>query len=125
MADQDTVKQFIWYQVQLVRIVDGHTVELAIDTGFRHRYQDKFRLLGIDTPERGDQGFAEANTALGKFLKEPFYCITTKPGKYGRYLCTLYHVESGESVNDLMVSHGYAVAYDGGPKHEWPKLIRS
>ncbi len=39
------------YRATCVRVVDGDTLELDVDLGFGVHKIDRFRLLGIDTPE--------------------------------------------------------------------------
>ena len=40
------------YTAEVVRVVDGDTVELAVDCGFRLTFKDRFRLAFINAPER-------------------------------------------------------------------------
>ena len=52
------------YRARLLRVVDGDTIDVELDHGFeRMRSTRRLRLLGVDTPERGQQGYHEA-TAL-------------------------------------------------------------
>mgnify|MGYP000163561762 CR=1 FL=1 len=37
----------------VIRVIDGDTVDLRIDIGFHLSAALRFRLLSIDTPERG------------------------------------------------------------------------
>ena len=48
------------YRAQLVRMLDGDTYVLDIDLGFRVRTEVEVRIRGVDTPERGEPGFAAA-----------------------------------------------------------------
>lgn len=111
---------FIYHNVQVLRVVDGDTVELLIDMGNKIRWQDTFRLMGIDTPERGQSGHKEATIRLIDLLANGLSHIEThKPDKYGRWLVDLYisTMQGGElHVNTLMVIDGYAKAYFGGKK---------
>lgn len=47
----------------LVRVVDGDTIVVSIDGK-----EERVRLVGIDTPEKGFCGFEEASEALGLLL---------------------------------------------------------
>jgi micrococcal nuclease len=47
------------YRAKLVRCVDGDTVELDVDLGFKVTMREKFRLTGIDTPEKNSKVAAE------------------------------------------------------------------
>lgn len=111
---------FEYRHVAVVRVIDGDTIELELDLGNKTRWRDKFRLNGIDTPERGQSGYAEAALYLRSLLGEgAARAVTHKPDKYGRYLVDLYVKgdQGGErSINYLMVLNGHAREYDGGKK---------
>lgn len=104
------------YRAKLIKVVDGDTVRLAVDCGFKLSFTDNFRLLGINAPERD----AAATEALAAILMsavdaEGFIRVnTTKPDKYGRWLVTILSSSPDVSVNMQMISQGFAVAYDGG-----------
>lgn len=106
-------------QVEVVRIIDGDSVILDIDMGNNVWWTSSFRLMGIDTPERGRVGFTEAKEFLGSLLAVGLSRIQThKPDKYGRWLVDLWvPTDSGElHVNRLMVVEGHAVEYAGGKR---------
>jgi micrococcal nuclease len=87
------------YKAELVRVVDGDTVDLIIDLGFDTLRKERFRLYGIDAPEM--------NTAEGKEAKKWLIGVLTQYGaiyvqtiqletkakrdKYGRFLAVLYN----------------------------------
>lgn len=104
------------YYTKIDRVVDGDTVDVFIDLGFRVWHKERIRMDGIDT--------AEKNTVFGKATKE--FLIKTlegklvrlevsKPDKYGRYLGKIY-LDSTESVNDQMIKFGLAKPYGGDSK---------
>lgn len=92
------------------RIVDGDTFYCADRT--------KVRLIGVDSPERGQGRIAgRANSALARHLPRGRAVIlegdVTPTDRYGR---TLAWVWSGDSlVNELMVREGWAVRYTVPP----------
>lgn len=121
------------YQATAIGIVDGDTFdvetileEVTVDYGFRIReYRKKFfeqrvRLYGIDTPERGDPGFTEATEAL-RFLVMgfetiPLTIVTSKPhDKYGRWLATVSTPQCPDVAQSL-IDRGFGVPYFGGKK---------
>ncbi len=59
------------YAVTVARVVDGDTLDLDVDLGFYLRSRLRFRLLGIDAPERGQPGYAEAMAAVRTWLDDP------------------------------------------------------
>ncbi len=101
------------YNATVTKVVDGDTVDLSCDLGFRIFSRDRFRLLGIDTPERGQPGWAEATAALKELL--PYGAVvkvkTDRPynDKYGRWLAVVH--ADGVNVNDKMVADGFAKVY--------------
>ena len=118
MAKQQ-LEPFIYRNVTVIRIIDGDTVECMVDLGFRTRYQDNFRLTGIDTPERGKPGFYEASEYMESLLKKENFKIeleTMKGDKYGRWLAEIRSLTTGESLNKRMITEGHAVEYHGGKK---------
>ena len=107
------------FRAKVIRWVDGDTVDLDVDLGFRYHAEMRFRLLGLDTPERGKINYREA-TEFAQSLApvDKIVLIQTvkdeKVDKYGRYLVT---VESDSIVvNAKLLESGLAKAYDGGHK---------
>ena len=39
------------YQAQIIRVVDGDTIDVLIDLGFDMHVKERVRLAGVDTPE--------------------------------------------------------------------------
>lgn len=82
------------YNAEVVRWVDGDTVDMLVDLGFKTTVHQRFRIYDLDTPERGEDGYHQA-----KYLAEASYPVgskiqikTVKPlvsDKYGRYLVEL------------------------------------
>jgi micrococcal nuclease len=83
------------YRAKLVRCVDGDTFDAELDLGFRMFAKVRFRLLDIDTPERGEPGFHECTQQLETLIREAedgdgwFSLESRKTGKYGRWLATI------------------------------------
>lgn len=88
------------YNATVSRWVDGDTVDMVVDLGFRVITAQRFRLLGdtetpiIDTPERSEPGYVEARQ-VAESVHPPGSKVvisTEKPlagDKYGRYLVLL------------------------------------
>jgi len=115
------------YFCKITRVVDGDTVDIELDLGFKLTKKDRVRLTGIDTPESRTRNLAEKKLGLEakEFLKA--WCKTNKgkiiihtesEGKYGRLLGALYSTDSDQSVNDLMLEAGHAWEYGGGTKEK-------
>ena len=86
------------YKAELIRVVDGDTVDLIIDLGFDTSRRERFRLYGIDAPEMRTKAGKEAKAWLWEALQplEAIYVQTiqletkAKRDKYGRFLAVLY-----------------------------------
>jgi micrococcal nuclease len=86
------------YKAELIRVVDGDTVDLIIDLGFDTSRKERFRLYGIDAPEMRTKEGQAAKAWLWNALQplEAIYVQTiqlstkAKRDKYGRFLAVLY-----------------------------------
>jgi len=116
---------------EITKVLDGDTIDVLIDLGFDLFKKERVRIAGVDTPEKRTRNLEEK--ALGvdatNWLKEKLestlagddeLTIRTElvggVGKYGRLLGWLYVGESVVSLNEQMITEGYAHAYDGGTK---------
>lgn len=128
------------YDVRLIKVVDGDTVDVDIDLGFGiWLHDERVRIMGIDTPEsrtrdKVEDLFGEAAKARVKelFESEHIKLITEEDrkgedmkGKFGRILGDFeleYKQENNAIVmkrlTQVMIEEGHAVAYFGGSKEE-------
>ncbi len=101
------------YRATVVRVVDGDTVDLAVDAGFRITFTDRFRLSSIDAPEMKaptyDAGHASRLWLHALIGGRELQIQTYKPAtdKYGRWLATLFL--DGVDVNAALVEAGHAI----------------
>ena len=113
------------------RVVDGDTIDVTSDLGFDLAKKERVRIAGVDTPEKRTRDLEEkalgldATAWMKKHLEETIkgedeLTIRTElkggMGKYGRLLGWLYVGESDVSLNEQMITEGYAWEYDGGTK---------
>ena len=78
------------YRARLVRVVDRDTIDVDVDLGFHLTRRTRLRLLDIDTPERGQEGYYEAKEALSALLDSDLVIFTEKGDSFGRWLATVY-----------------------------------
>ena len=116
------------YRVKkITKIVDGDTIDVDIDLGFNISYSQRVRLAGIDTPESRTKDVKEK--ALGQEVKDRLKVLTEKATtivirtekpdsteKYGRVLGWLYIDGETVSINEGLISDGYAWGYMGETK---------
>lgn len=100
------------YRAEVVRVVDGDTVDAEVDLGFDVKLLARFRLLGINAPEKNTQDGMKSLARLAELLPVGSQVViqTTKDKKekYGRYLGTF--LVDGKSVNQQLVNEGFAIA---------------
>ena len=118
---------------EIKKVLDGDTIDVIIDLGFDLAKTERVRIAGVDTPEKRTRNLEEK--ALGidatEWLKDKLegaidgdddLVIRTElvggVGKYGRLLGWLYIGDSDLSLNEQMITEGYAWAYDGGKKQK-------
>jgi micrococcal nuclease len=122
------------YDVKVIKVVDGDTVDVDINLGFGvWLHDERVRIMGIDTPEsrtsdRVEDLFGEAAKArLKELMHEGGKLITTEDkdgedmkGKFGRILGDFYVEHNGEKqrVTDILIEEGHCVPYFGGSKEE-------
>lgn len=107
------------YKAEVIRVIDGDTLEMNIDLGFGVRFQEIVRLAGINTPEifgvkKDSEEYKKGieaktyveNLLMAESLKtEPSIIIKTekdKKGKYGRYIATII-VNGDINLNEKLV----------------------
>ena len=104
------------YLATVDNIVDGDTVDVNIDLGFKLYNKQRIRLYGIDTPERGQPLYDEAKARTTELLLGKVLTLKTyKVSKFGQYLGA-FLLDDGRIVNDILVAEGLAKPYFGGTK---------
>lgn len=108
------------YRAFCTRVIDGDTVEVTIDLGFKIFHGHSVRLAGLDTPERGQPGYDEAKSFVsGCISGKSIILRSIKDDKYGRYLAQIEYIDVNSNkinLNDKLLSLGLAKPYDGGKK---------
>lgn len=124
------------YRCNVVKVVDGDTVDVDIDLGFGVWLKDeRVRIMGIDTPESRTSDKVEklfglaAKEKLKSMLGESPTLKTQvnkdgedMKGKFGRILgdFDVYDADKDawRPATDVLIETGNAVAYFGGSKEE-------
>tara|TARA_R110002020_G_scaffold106942_4_gene248645 strand:- start:1086 stop:1475 length:390 start_codon:yes stop_codon:yes gene_type:complete len=114
-----------------IRVYDGDTFYSdTLDLGWGASLnKPKFRIMGIDTPEKGWRAKTDRERELAlkakAFLKnmidnsyEVLVYSEDGRGKYGRWLVEV--VCDGINAGDALIEVGLARRYDGGTKDETP-----
>ena len=130
----DNKDPYIYRIKEIHKVVDGDTIDASIDLGFDISLEKRIRLAGVDTPESRTKDAEEKKLGLDakdwlkhrlQFAKD-IIIRTELPDsteKYGRIIGHLYINGEEVSLNNQMITEGYALAYDGGTKDkDWEPL---
>jgi endonuclease YncB( thermonuclease family) len=101
-----------WWRVrgEVVRIVDGDTFVATLDQGwgqFRYeipgRVPCRVRILGYNTPERGQPDYVKAMSILGSLIPPgtTVWLNSYKLDSFGRALCDV-ELMGGQQLRDLL-----------------------
>ena len=142
------------YEVQLIKVLDGDTIDCYIDLGFDLKIKKRIRYMGIDTWESRTRDLDEkkkglAAKARNKELLEAgkFKLISFGTGKFGRVLGEVFvspeyvgdsinesinnpdsnidlSSDGWVSINDILIEEGHAYDYHGGKKKDFKKEIK-
>ena len=142
------------YQAELIKVVDGDTIDCYIDLGFNIKIKKRVRYMGIDTWDSRTRDLAEkekglAAKARNKELLESgvFKLKSFGTGKFGRVLGEVFvspdyvgehiiecinsvdndidlSIDGWVSVNDILIEEGHAYDYDGGKKKDFKAEIK-
>ena len=119
--------------MKINKVVDGDTIDVTIDLGFDLYKKERVRIAGVDTPEKRTRDLEEKELGIHAtdWMKDKLtetikgdeeLIIRTElkggTGKYGRLLGWLYIGDATISLNEQMITEGYAWAYDGGTKQK-------
>ncbi len=115
------------YSARVLRVVDGDTLRLDLDLGFKVHIEEIVRLARINAPENAEwtakglqdpaRNYIEQNTPPGSSVVADI----SKPDKYGRWLADIRFLpgssvredilQNGRVLNDELVQHGFAMPY--------------
>jgi micrococcal nuclease len=109
------------YRAKVDRVVDGDTIDLVIDLGFKITTLQRIRLRGINTPEtynvkkdseeyrKGMEAKEYVVRRLEENQNEVIVETNKDVGKFGRYIGVIRLADSNITLNDDLVVKGFAV----------------
>ena len=107
------------YKAEVIRVIDGDTIKLRIDLGFRTFIEANCRIYGVNAPELHSKNAGEkfrANAAKEwveeELIEGDRVTIDSKQlDKYGRPLVTLWYSRGFDIVSlaDMLIKKGHAV----------------
>ncbi len=102
---------FSGVEAEVVKVVDGDTLDVEAEDARGKRVRERVRMLRIDTPEREERGYREATRALARMVEDKRVRLEGEAGgrfergNYGRVLA--YVFADGKNVNVEMVRLGW------------------
>jgi endonuclease YncB( thermonuclease family) len=111
------------YAVRVEKVIDGDTFWAVVNLGFGAFTRQKFRLNGIDTPERDTPEGQTAKRYVQRHLKIGSTVVvrTMKSDKYDRYLADVFFLagarspkrilKEGTFLNQTLLDKGMATVY--------------
>lgn len=100
------------YRGKVVKVVDGDTIDVSLDLGFKVWHEVRLRLARIDTPEVGQPGATEATERVRLLVPvgSGVVVATAKGDRYGRWISEVT-TPDGLNVSDVLLHEGLAKAY--------------
>jgi endonuclease YncB( thermonuclease family) len=102
------------YKATVDKVVDGDTIDVTLDLGFRIYFKERLRLDLIDAPEMNQPGGREAKAYVEQVLPLGSACTVqtykNPKDKYGRWLAVVT-LPDGRILNDEMIYNGHAKRY--------------
>ncbi|MGW2223744.1 thermonuclease family protein, partial [Nonomuraea sp. NPDC001684] len=101
------------YAATVAKVVDGDTLDLAVDLGFGISTKIRARLAGVYAPELGTPEGEDAAAFTRAWVAEhgPGFLARTfrdRKERYGRYLATLTPAGGGQALGEALVAAGHA-----------------
>lgn len=108
------------YKAKIEKVIDGDTVDVVIDLGFKITTFQRIRLANIDTPEtynvKKDSQEYQNGIISKQYVEQRLAANNNEikletekvPEKYGRYIGTIWLADSTISLNDELVEKGLA-----------------
>jgi len=106
---------------KIIRVIDGDTIDVEIDLGFKLRTTQRIRLIGVDTPEMTGKDKVNGQHAKDFVqawcldnetdLEFDFLIETTKTDSFGRYLGDLRTI-ANESLTETLIYFEHGKRYE-------------
>jgi micrococcal nuclease len=107
-------QQLFNYQAKILRIVDGDTVDLQVDLGFKVSIDIRVRLTEINAPELSTPEGVKSKEWLERKIEPNQSVIVStfkNPGDpYGRWLGKITTEQFGD-LSSYILKEGYAVPF--------------
>jgi len=111
---------------ELIRVVDGDTVDVRARIWLGHAVETRVRIAGVDAPEL--RGGCEAEKAAARRARDRLTAILAggpialheiRFGKFAGRVVARVVTKSGVDPAPLLVAEGLARPYDAGARESW------
>lgn len=105
------------YYATVTNIVDGDTIDVEVDLGWKITIRDRLRFNRINAWEKSgkekEMGLKAKEFVVGRIPPGTKIRITTdKEGKFGRYIAEIFYIcpvsDAEINLNDELVENGHA-----------------
>jgi endonuclease YncB( thermonuclease family) len=114
---------------EVLGVIDGDTVEVAVRIWIDQETRVRVRLRGIDAPELSSACDEErdharaAQRALDRFIGQgPVHLTDIGRDKYAGRVVARIVSSAGEDVGQRLLDEGFAIHYAGGRRQPWCDL---
>lgn len=118
-------------RARLLRVIDGDTIEVLLDQGFRDTKEIDVRLLGVWAPEMREPGGPETKAFVQEWFRREeaatggkvwSVVVTTmrmpvadkEQQTFDRYVCTVTSMDGSRSLNVAVSQYVAEQGYGGG-----------
>lgn len=86
------------------RVVNGDTLQIKLDLGFKLLYRTRLRLSGVEAPEKGSDDESKIMRLMERKLKLcPVILVkTSRKERYGRWLARILYLEASKSPAKIL-----------------------
>lgn len=98
-----TKDQLHTYKAFVDKVVDGDTLNVTLDLGFKIRHKEILRLAKINAPEKDTKEGQKSSSALKRILAKVKFLVikTNKTDIYGRYVADIFFLENETDVQKV------------------------
>ena len=116
------------YKIEVLKVIDGDTIDANIDLGFDVSVKKRIRFMGINTPESRTRDLEEKKRGLAAKQSDAELLDTATEvqvvshgvGKFGRCLGEIDFCcpdsLTMKNLNKQLIEEGHAVEYHGGKR---------
>ena len=116
------------YNIEVLRVIDGDTIDASIDLGFDVKIKKRIRFMGINTPESRTRDPEEKKRGMaaksfrsnGSNTATEVQVVSHGVGKFGRCLGEIDfccpNSLTMKNLNRTLIEEGHAVEYHGGKR---------